>query len=83
MELWSNLIADLGMRIVDFKLKSLTCNLLFQSEIRNAKSEIRNPKCEMRNAKFPSLQHSNTPMLQNTSSVLYEYYGIFEAIKVK
>ena len=33
-------IWECGMRIVDCKLKCLTCMLFFQSEIRNQKSEI-------------------------------------------
>jgi hypothetical protein len=33
-------IADLGMRIVDFKLSFWFVNYFFQSEIRNPKSEI-------------------------------------------
>ena len=40
MEYWRNSIADLGMRIVDFKLSACFVTYSFQSEIRNPKSEI-------------------------------------------
>jgi len=46
MELWSNSIADLGMRNAD-------CGLQIEVSDLQLTFSIRNPK-------FPSLQHSNT-----------------------
>ena len=40
LEYWSNSIADLGMRNVDFKWSACFVTYSFQSEIRNPKSEI-------------------------------------------
>ena len=40
LEYWSNSIADLGMRNVDFKWSARFVTYSFQSEIRSPKSEI-------------------------------------------
>ena len=59
-EYWSYSIADLGLRIVDFKCEYY---LILIPYIRNLQSEIRNPLT-------PSLQYSSTPALQYSNQII-------------